>query len=81
MIQEKRERLGLVITNDDYNVKKKRGDEAEKPLQLAILGRQNVGKSTLANSLLKQDQVITGETPGLIRDSITVTWAWNNWPV
>eukprot|EP00957_Ditylum_brightwellii_P069334 5263618-Ditylum_brightwellii.AAC.1 len=35
----------------------------------------------LVNSLLKQDQVITGETPGLTRDSITVTWAWNNRPV
>uniref|UniRef100_A0A7S4W2G9 GTPase Der n=2 Tax=Ditylum brightwellii TaxID=49249 RepID=A0A7S4W2G9_9STRA len=81
MIREKRERLGLVMTNDDYNVKKKKGDEAEKPLQLAILGRQNVGKSTLVNSLLKQDRVITGETPGLTRDSITVTWTWNNRPV
>jgi GTPase len=53
----------------------------EKPLQLAILGRQNVGKSTLVNSLLKKDRVIVGATPGLTRDAITVDWFWNGRPV
>jgi len=50
----------------------------EKPLQLAILGRQNVGKSTLVNALLKQNRVISGERPGLTRDSIAVNWLWND---
>ena len=53
----------------------------EKPLQLAILGRQNVGKSTLVNALLKRDRVIVGATPGLTRDAITVDWYWNGRPV
>lgn len=55
--------------------------ETEKPLRLAILGRQNVGKSTLVNSLLKQDRVIAGARPGLTRDAIAIDWSWNNRPV
>jgi len=53
----------------------------EKPLQLAILGRPNVGKSTLVNSLLGQERVITGSTPGLTRDAIQVAWSWKDRPV
>ena len=56
-------------------------EQGEKPLQLAILGRQNVGKSTLVNSLLKQERVIAGETPGLTRDAIRIEWEWNGRPV
>ena len=52
-------------------------DDREKPLQLAILGRQNVGKSTLVNALLQEDRVIAGSTPGLTRDSISVEWTWD----
>ena len=54
---------------------------AEKPLQMAILGRPNVGKSTLVNALLKQERVIAGPTPGLTRDAIAVAWEWNERPV
>ena len=52
--------------------------EVEKPLQLAILGRQNVGKSTLVNALLKQERVISGATPGLTRDAIAIEWTWED---
>ncbi|KAL3918920.1 MAG: hypothetical protein SGILL_004013 [Bacillariaceae sp.] len=45
-----------------------------KPLQIAIIGRQNVGKSTLVNTLLKSSRVLTGPTPGLTRDAIAVEW-------
>jgi len=50
----------------------------EKPLQLAILGRQNVGKSTLVNALLQKERVITGPTPGLTRDAISIPWLYRN---
>lgn len=53
----------------------------EKPLQLAILGRQNVGKSTLVNALLQTERVITGPTPGLTRDAIAVEWTYDGRPV
>ena len=54
-------------------------DEMEdKPLQIAIIGRQNVGKSTLVNTLLQNNRVLTGPTPGLTRDSIAIEWTWEN---
>ena len=74
LARKKRESLGL---SDDENVNQ---DEEEKPLQLAILGRQNVGKSTLVNALLQQQRVISGATPGLTRDAIAVEWTWNGQP-
>lgn len=49
---------------------------AEKPLQLAIVGRPNVGKSTLVNRLLGEDRVLTGPEAGITRDSIGVDWTW-----
>jgi GTPase len=47
---------------------------SKRPLQVAILGRQNVGKSTLVNTLIQQNRVLTGPTPGLTRDAIAVQW-------
>jgi GTPase len=49
---------------------------SEKPLQLAIVGRPNVGKSTLVNHLIGEDRVLTGPEPGITRDAIAVEWAW-----
>ncbi|KAF2317311.1 hypothetical protein GH714_020021 [Hevea brasiliensis] len=40
------------------------------PLQLAIVGRPNVGKSTLLNTLLQEERVLVGPEVGLTRDSI-----------
>ena len=56
-------------------------DDKVKPLQMAVLGRQNVGKSTLVNTLLKQERVLAGPTPGLTRDAIAVDWTWENHPI
>ena len=51
-------------------------DWEEGPLQLAIVGRPNVGKSTLVNRLLGEERVITGPEPGVTRDAIAVAWEW-----
>lgn len=48
----------------------------EKPLQLIILGRPNAGKSTLINQYLKEERVITGKTPGVTRDAISIDWSY-----
>ena len=47
-----------------------------KPLQLAILGRPNVGKSTLANRLIGADRLLAGPEAGITRDAIAVDWDW-----
>jgi GTP-binding protein len=54
---------------------------AEKPLQLAIVGRPNVGKSTLVNRLLGEERLLTGPEPGITRDAIAVDWVWAGRPV
>ncbi len=48
------------------------------PLQLAIVGRPNVGKSTLVNRLLGEDRMLTGPEAGITRDSITSDWLWQD---
>ena len=45
-------------------------------LRLAIVGRPNVGKSTLINALLGQNRVLTGPEAGITRDSIKIEWRW-----
>lgn len=53
-------------------------DEAYKkrPIQLAIVGRPNVGKSTLVNALLKDERMLTGPEAGVTRDAITSEWSY-----
>jgi len=51
-------------------------EQNSDPLKMALVGRPNVGKSTLLNSLLKEDRVITGPEPGVTRDSISVDLDW-----
>lgn len=46
------------------------------PLKVAVIGRPNAGKSTLINSILGEDRLLTGPEAGITRDAIAVEWNW-----
>lgn len=54
------------------------GEAEDEPraLQLAIVGRPNVGKSTMINRLLGEDRMLTGPEAGITRDSISISWQY-----
>ncbi len=52
-------------------------DETEKGISIAIVGRPNVGKSTLVNRLLGEERVVVFDQPGTTRDSIFIPFERN----
>ncbi len=52
------------------------GDDPAAPLQLAIVGRPNAGKSTLINRILGEERLLTGPEAGITRDAIRVPFIW-----
>lgn len=51
-------------------------DRSDHPLKLAIIGRPNVGKSTMINKLLGKERLLTGPEAGVTRDAIAVAWEY-----
>ncbi|MEH7826651.1 ribosome biogenesis GTPase Der [Gemmobacter denitrificans] len=53
---------------------------AKRPLQIAVIGRPNAGKSTLINKILGYDRLLTGPEAGITRDAISVRTEWMGTP-
>jgi GTPase len=53
-----------------------RAPATERPIRVAVVGRPNVGKSTLINRLLGEERLLTGPEAGTTRDAIAVDLAW-----
>ena len=54
---------------------------ADRPLQLAVIGRPNAGKSTLINKIIGEDRLLTGPEAGITRDSISVSTVFMDTPM
>ena len=64
------------IADDAAEPENEAGDDPDRPLRIAIVGRPNAGKSTLVNAILGEDRMITGPEPGLTRDSVSTDFLW-----
>ena len=52
-------------------------DKVHLAMRIAIVGRPNMGKSTLINSLINEDRLLTGPEAGITRDAIEVPFEWS----
>ncbi|MFH1159173.1 MAG: ribosome biogenesis GTPase Der [Pseudomonadota bacterium] len=52
------------------------GEDRNNPIKIAIIGRPNVGKSTLLNALLGEERSMTGPEAGITRDAVHVDWEY-----
>ncbi|MGO9170498.1 MAG: ribosome biogenesis GTPase Der [Rhodomicrobium sp.] len=84
LLSEVSERLDALSKREGLETEEEDGDEAgtggearSRPLKLAIAGRPNAGKSTLANAILGEERMITGPEAGLTRDAIAAELVWH----
>ena len=72
--------LNRFIDSKESNFDKKNSkkDVKTNSIKLTIVGRPNVGKSTLFNNLLGEERSIAFDLPGTTRDSISVPFIWDS---
>jgi GTP-binding protein len=69
--------MDAVLAEFEPDAKAPEADD-EHDLRIAIIGRPNVGKSTLANRLLGEDRLVVYDQPGTTRDSVEVPFERND---
>ena len=91
LVDEFAEREAMNTPEVEVDIPEEWGDEevdetahrpnAKKPLQIAVIGRPNAGKSTLINKIIGEDRLLTGPEPGITRDAISVRTEWQGTPI
>ena len=69
-----------LFVSNDADIPEILSEPESGALKIAIIGRPNVGKSTLTNRLLKAERVIVFDEPGTTRDSIYIKMMYRNKP-
>lgn len=67
--------------NEDATLLSYKMPTKEKPLQIAVIGRPNSGKSTLINKIIGEERLLTGPEAGITRDAISLQLDWQGVPV
>ncbi len=67
--------------SDDEDADESWRPSVTKPLQIAVIGRPNAGKSTLVNKILGEDRMLTGPEAGITRDAISIKADWLGTPI
>ena len=76
------EALRPLVEREEDEADAEADDFRDDPLlKLAIVGRPNAGKSTLVNTMVGEERMITGPEAGITRDSISLEWDWHGKPV
>lgn len=68
--------FGRELTEEQAEI----SEDLTKPIKIAIVGRPNVGKSTMLNAIIGEDRAITSPIAGTTRDPVTVQWMYNDRP-
>ena len=69
------------IDNEEEDLSEYRLPTKERPLQVAVIGRPNSGKSTLINKIIGEERLLTGPEAGITRDAISIQLDWQGIPM
>lgn len=73
---ENKSEENIAETKDDGTEEISEEAWKKRTIQLAVVGRPNVGKSTLVNALLNDERMLTGPEAGVTRDAISTEWEY-----
>ncbi len=72
--------VDVTLDEDGEEVVEYQPPSVSKPLQIAVVGRPNAGKSTLINKIIGEERLLTGPEAGITRDAISVMTDWSGTP-